>query len=145
MQLQSHLDFFAHRHDLRLGLFHGVAASKQHAQATVALEFGLAEQAERSVRFSKHFFEAAKLHMVGIAVNHDRLRGTRAVERDVRDRQAQDSAGVQRKFRKVLADKRHHAGIVRTRGYFAEQHLVLAHEEFHAEDAAAAEGVRHLF
>ena len=61
--------------------------------------------------------------------------------RDVRDRQPEDGAGVQGKLREILRDHRHHAGVVRARGDFGKPHVIALDKKFHAEDAAAAEGI----
>ena len=51
---------------------------------------------------------------------------------------------MQFKFVLHLADHGDHAGVVRARADFAEPHLVVLHEQLHAEDTAPAEIVRDL-
>ena len=92
------------------------------------------------VGLGKCFAEVGEIDFVGGALDEDDAAGARTVLLDVGDRQAEDGAGVQGELAEILADHRHHAGVVRARGNFAKDHLVAFDEELHAENAAAAEG-----
>ena len=47
---------------------------------------------------------------------------------------------MQLKLAQVLGDHGHHAGVVRTRGYLAEQHRIPLDEQLYPENAIAAQG-----
>ena len=65
-------------------------------------------------------------------------------KRDVRDRQAENGAGVKIELVQILREQRDHAGVVRPRRKLREDHIVAGHEKFDPEDSAAAEVVDHL-
>ena len=57
----------------------------------------------------------------------------------------ENRAGVKRELGQILADQRHHPGIVRARADLAEPHVVVLDEELDPEDARAAEFTGHEF
>ena len=60
------------------------------------------------------------------------------------DRQAQDGAGVQGELAHGLAGQGDQAGVVRTGRDLGEPDLIALDEQFDAEDAKTAQGLRHL-
>ena len=63
---------------------------------------------------------------------------------DLRDRQAEDRAGMKVELGQVLGQERDEAGVVRTRRKLGKDHLVPGDEELDAEDPVAAEIVDDL-
>ncbi len=51
---------------------------------------------------------------------------------------------MQGEFREILGDKRHHPGVVWSRGDFAEDHLVAAYEQLHAKQTITSQRQHHL-
>ena len=51
---------------------------------------------------------------------------------------------MQRELRQILADQRHHAGIVGPWADLTEVHVITANEEFHAKQAPAAQRLGYL-
>jgi len=76
----------------------------------------------------------------GIALGQDDAGGGRPVLADGRDGQAENGPDVQGEFGKILGNERDHARVVGAGRHFREEHLVPFHEQFHAENAASAQG-----
>lgn len=143
-KLQLDFNLFPHLHDLGKRLVRILAARKQNAEPAVSVEFAFAEQADRSVGHCQDGIHVSELHGPGNAVRDNRLGRARTVKRDIRDRKSEDRSCVKRELGKILRDQRHHAGVMRARADFAENHLIALDEHFHAENTASAETVRNF-
>ena len=90
--------------DLELGVgaldlgergLHALGAGQQDAHAAVALDEGLAEEADLHVGLGEHFLQVLELDHGRVALDHDGLGGAGAEEIDLRDRQAENGARMQ--------------------------------------------------
>src|SRR5665213_2021588 len=108
------------------------AARQRHAHAPLHIGFRLAEQAQFGLRIGQRCGDAIERNAFRIHAAIDHGRCARRFQRG-RNRQAENSAGMQREFALILRHQRGKASIVRPRRNFREPDVVALHKQFDAE------------
>ena len=87
---------------LSAGSRHSLVSGKYDCHASMSFNFRFAENADLYTAFAKYRFKIIKFDLVGVSFNYNGTRCRASEETDLRDGEAEERSGMERKFAQIL-------------------------------------------